>query len=797
LAGDGVTLDRIYPGLDHGVAVTDEGTALTWGRNDRGQLGLGDTNDRNTPVAVTLPDTSVGLVRSACAGQFHTLLLTSTGAVLAMGGNAHGQLGTGEGSNMSSLPTRVAALAGIEVTAVACGTAHSLALASSGEVYAWGAANAGQLGLGLAPCSAASAAASPADCELQPQPQPTRVPGLPAVKLIAAGGGFAGGAFEPGALLGGAHSLFVSAANEVWAAGDNFYGSLGVRHKYTSITPYTMGVLAYDFDGATEEAALGDAVLSANASGTQLAYTTLAQYLVGARVRPGAWASAPARVTSRMPAPVLVGALPGGAEIVSIVAGAAHSMVLTAVGEIFAWGDNRYGQLGLGYTSWPFEDDLFFQRRNTEQPVLVDRPIRLTAWDYVDDATGKTVTGVSNAVGGGKIIEIHAGPRQSMALTAGGTAWIWGSNTGGGLGTCGCGQCAALTAAAGSCPAVAAPPPPPPALDDDGLPTGAPPPPPPAPPPGARDTVTRMPTGASCTCTCPGHGNTCRTRTVYDATGADTGLVNKGVCVTGDGDGPPICQCEDPYVAGGLTGTIVTHDLPMPLDMAGFTFETVAAGGALFAVSISVCPEDSIGRACANSGTCVTPADGGEPRCECYSGYAGTACEYECGSATPAELAAVIRVSRGGYKSKFLGGLYDPMKEGNMTGLVCSGHGNCTGAQGCACEEGWHGDHCQLMCYRDNERKYCSGNGRCSYDKSVDALPYCLCDHAFDAGGCAALGLFYREEFGACSYHDFSLGFEACFKQGLCGICANTAPPRASAALAAAAIALLLAALVS
>jgi hypothetical protein len=129
-AGDGVTLDRIYPGLDHAVAVTDEGVALSWGRNDRGQLGLGDTNDRNTPAVVTLPDTSVGLVRSACAGQFHTLLLTSTGAVLAMGGNAHGQLGTGtgEGGNATTVPTRVAALAGVEVTAVAC------ALAGAGGV---------------------------------------------------------------------------------------------------------------------------------------------------------------------------------------------------------------------------------------------------------------------------------------------------------------------------------------------------------------------------------------------------------------------------------------------------------------------------------------------------------------------------------------------------------------------------------------------------------------------------------------------------------------------------------------
>ena len=95
------------------------------------------------------------------------------------------------------------------------------------------------------------------------------------------------------------------------------------------------------------------------------------------------------------------------------------------------------------------------------------------------------------------------------------------------------------------------------------------------------------------------------------------------------------------------------------------------------------------------------------------------------------------------------------------------------------------------MCYRDNDKKFCSGHGHCVYDATVDALPYCVCQHAFDPGTCAALGLYYRADAGACSYHDFSLGFQACFKQGLCGICANGAPARARAALAAAAVALL------
>ncbi len=230
----------------------------------------------------------------------------------------------------------------------------------------------------------------------------------------------------------------------------------------------------------------------------------------------------------------------------------------------------------------------------------------------------------------------------------------------------------------------------------------------------------------------------------------------------------------------------------MPLNMSGFIFESVAAGGALFAVSVSACAEDADGRACANSGTCATGADG-VPRCSCYEGYAGVACEYQCLLGTRAELASVIKNSRAGYKARFPGGLYDPLTEGNFTGLVCSGHGNCTGAQGCVCETGWLGDHCQLMCPRDNEKAFCSGHGTCKYDATIDALPFCECEHYTSEAACAAAGLFYREQ-GACAYFDAALGFEPCITLGLCGICqdgARAVRHALAAALAAAAWTLL------
>lgn len=59
------------------------------GRNDCGQLGLGDDKTRSFPRKV---DIDAKIVNAAC-GQRHTLFLTDSGEVYACGKNEAGQLG--------------------------------------------------------------------------------------------------------------------------------------------------------------------------------------------------------------------------------------------------------------------------------------------------------------------------------------------------------------------------------------------------------------------------------------------------------------------------------------------------------------------------------------------------------------------------------------------------------------------------------------------------------------------------------------------------------------------------------
>ncbi len=92
---------------------------------------------------------------------------------------------------------------------------------------------------------------------------------------------------------------------------------------------------------------------------------------------------------------------PGGvARWFRVVAGGEHALGLADTGELLAWGENRSGQLGLGYT-------------NTYEsaPVLVPGPVGVTGWR-----------------------EVRAGASHSLALAEDGRLFGWGANGQGQLG---------------------------------------------------------------------------------------------------------------------------------------------------------------------------------------------------------------------------------------------------------------------------------------------------------------------------------------------------------------------------
>uniref|UniRef100_A0A3B3SYX1 HECT and RLD domain containing E3 ubiquitin protein ligase 3 n=1 Tax=Paramormyrops kingsleyae TaxID=1676925 RepID=A0A3B3SYX1_9TELE len=142
----GIPLAHVAAGGDHSFALSLSGAVFGWGRNNAGQLGLNDEQDRAVPCHIKFLR-SQKVVFISC-GDEHTAALTKDGGLFTFGDGSQGQLGH-DSTNNEVLPRRVLELMGSEVSQIACGRHHTLAFVpSSGVVYAFGCNAKGQLGTG-------------------------------------------------------------------------------------------------------------------------------------------------------------------------------------------------------------------------------------------------------------------------------------------------------------------------------------------------------------------------------------------------------------------------------------------------------------------------------------------------------------------------------------------------------------------------------------------------------------------------------------------------------------------------
>uniref|UniRef100_A0A8C6A557 Regulator of chromosome condensation 2 n=1 Tax=Marmota marmota marmota TaxID=9994 RepID=A0A8C6A557_MARMA len=89
----------------HSLLITTEGKLCSWGRNEKGQLGHGDTKRVEAPRLIE--SLSHEAIVSAACGRNHTLALTETGSVFAFGENKMGQLGLGNQTDAVPSPAQV------------------------------------------------------------------------------------------------------------------------------------------------------------------------------------------------------------------------------------------------------------------------------------------------------------------------------------------------------------------------------------------------------------------------------------------------------------------------------------------------------------------------------------------------------------------------------------------------------------------------------------------------------------------------------------------------------------------
>jgi alpha-tubulin suppressor-like RCC1 family protein len=120
-----VEIAAVACGGAHTAVCTADGSVLTFGLNDSGQLGHSmGIGEVATPQEVPLPEKAI----SVSAGHYHTLCITEGGKVWAWGSNSKGQLGVGKDIEVTHEPRLVGALKGAHVVAASAGMEHTLAL---------------------------------------------------------------------------------------------------------------------------------------------------------------------------------------------------------------------------------------------------------------------------------------------------------------------------------------------------------------------------------------------------------------------------------------------------------------------------------------------------------------------------------------------------------------------------------------------------------------------------------------------------------------------------------------------
>ncbi|KAJ0041685.1 hypothetical protein NL108_008462, partial [Boleophthalmus pectinirostris] len=136
-------LVQVAAGGEHSFSLSLSGAVFGWGNNSCGQLGLGDTTDRDSPTVVHYLNTKKTCLISC--GLSHTAVLTKDGAVFTFGSGQHGQLG--HNSFRDELrPRLIAELLGAKVKQVACGRQHTLVMTESQRLFSCGCGDQGQLG---------------------------------------------------------------------------------------------------------------------------------------------------------------------------------------------------------------------------------------------------------------------------------------------------------------------------------------------------------------------------------------------------------------------------------------------------------------------------------------------------------------------------------------------------------------------------------------------------------------------------------------------------------------------------
>ena len=304
-------------GVDHIVVLDENGEVWTAGCNQYGALGIDENAGKywygtqiETLRKVTVGDGSVK-IRAVAAGQYHTILIDENGGVWTAGYNSDGQLGRSENVNSGTPNTvfkKAEGLDNVKIIGASGGTAHTVLLDESGNVWTAGNNLHGQLGRQTAK-------------NVNPKFEKV-ADGISGVKITAIA-------------AGSRYTVLLDESGNVWTAGSNGYGELGRETNGMSSSVFGKA----DLQGATAAKFIA-------AGGTTIVIDTDGNVRTSGINGHGQLGRDTGSESSDSKLLAVTDGI-DGAEIIAAAtgAGAYHSVLLEKNGVIRTCGSNQCGQL--------------------------------------------------------------------------------------------------------------------------------------------------------------------------------------------------------------------------------------------------------------------------------------------------------------------------------------------------------------------------------------------------------------------------------------------------------------------
>ena len=362
----------------------EEGELLAWGVNSVGQLGTSEGTDVLLPEKVPFPEL---VCRVSCGSDF-TACIGVSGRVYTWGRGTHGNLGHGDTLNQFK-PKLVEALGDYLVSEIACGAKHCMARTQEFRVFSWGNGANGRLGHG-----------DSSGCVV-----PKLVEALKNQRVlnIACGEG---------------HSGCVTSEGEVYTWGAGSFGRLGHGIEKDTYTPAVIITLQ------------GKRIyMLACGFRHNLALSIQGEVYSWGAGNYGVTGLFDIKEMQTMLTPLQVSFFQGK-RVTQVAVGNFHSIAITSVGEVYSWGYHGHGRLGLGSS---VREDQAFPCKINSGIYGVTGGVRVV--EKIAKITGsKPKVNPQVKKDPWKVVRVECGAQHSVALTGGGSVWVWGGNRTGALG---------------------------------------------------------------------------------------------------------------------------------------------------------------------------------------------------------------------------------------------------------------------------------------------------------------------------------------------------------------------------